>query len=620
MLGQTAFTVRNAKPGGRFLWGLAASPTLIVAVGEGGTLLTSPRNGSAWSRVSSGVTDWLVGATYAQGRFVVVGDNGRILVSTDGVTWTAVPNTATTRRLNNVIYAGGQFVAVGEVGTIVTSPDAVTWTSRVSGVTGWLRGIGHQSFSFPTVKGQTQESIDFLGRQDYIVVPFPFGENATGYDYVACGQGGTVLRSPDGITWSHISPPDFGSSDLEALVAVNSKVDVSTLGTQWGYSSFVTIGQSGFVGNLGRVFGYGARAFSSLASIAVRSYTTGSPARMRGLAQGVDALFATGEGGMILSAPNVAGPWTVVNSGTVANLVNGLYVGDTLFVVGENETILQSAPLYNSRLMNISTRGRVGTGSDILISGIVVTGSARKTLLVRAVGPALTGFGVVGAVNSPVLSVLDSSGRVVASNTGWSTSSNASAIINATAGVGAFGFADGSADSALLITLDPGSYTLQVAGRNGSTGVALIEAYDADGIATETSRAVNIATRGLAGTGGDALIAGFNISGAASRRVLIRGVGPTLRAFGVAGALAKPVLELYNSSGVLKTTVSTAWYSQENAEEISGAAAQAGAFSLAETADDVALVTILNPGSWTVKITGAANTSGVALVEIYDLP
>ena len=155
MLGQTAFTVRNAKPGGSFLWGLAASPTLIVAVGEGGTILTSPRSGSAWTRTNSGVTNWLVGVTYALNKFVAVGDGGRILISTDGATWIAVTNTATTRRLNNVIYAGGQFMAVGEVGTIITSPDAVTWTSRVSGVTGWLRGIGHQSFSFPTVEGQT---------------------------------------------------------------------------------------------------------------------------------------------------------------------------------------------------------------------------------------------------------------------------------------------------------------------------------------------------------------------------------------------------------------------------------------------------------------------------------
>ncbi len=618
ILGQTAFTVRNAKPGGSFLWGLAASLASIVAVGEGGTILTSPRNGSAWSRVSSGVTDWLVGVTYALNKFVTVGDGGRILVSTDGATWTAVTNTATTRRLNNVIYAGGQFVAVGEAGTIITSPDAVTWTSRVSGVTGWLRGIGYQSFSFPTRDGETQGSIDISGKQNYILVTFPFGKSATGYEYVACGQGGTVLRSPDGITWS--AATNFGSNDLETLVAVNSKVDVSTFGTQWGYASFVTIGQSGFVGNFGRVSGYGAHAFSSMASIAARSYTTGSPARMRGLAQGVDALFATGEGGMILSAPNVAGPWTVVSSGTSANLVNGLYVGDTLFVVGENETILQSTPLYNSRLVNISSRSRVGTGGDIMISGIVVTGSSPKKMLLRAAGPALTAFGVAGTLSAPVISVVDSLGRPLATNTKWSTASNAAAIAAITPRVGAFGFTEGSADSALLLNLDPGSYTVQVAGSGGGTGVSLVEAYDTDGIATETSRAINISTRGLAGAGADALIAGFSIAGAASRRVLIRGVGPALGAFGVGGVLAKPTLELYDSTGALRRTVNVAWSQQGNAEEIKGAAEQAGAFALNEGSDDVALVTILAPGNWTVKIVGTGNATGVAMVEVYDLP
>lgn len=129
------------------------------------------------------------------------------------------------------------------------------------------------------------------------------------------------------------------------------------------------------------------------------------------------------------------------------------------------------------RLVNISTRAYVGAGSSAEIAGIVITGSKSTTVLVRAVGPTLGQFGVGNSLAQPTLQVVDGSGAVVASNTGWSANSNANQIAASSAAVGAFALPNGSADCALLVTLAPGTYTAVVTGIGGSSGVALVEAY-----------------------------------------------------------------------------------------------------------------------------------------------
>jgi hypothetical protein len=133
----------------------------------------------------------------------------------------------------------------------------------------------------------------------------------------------------------------------------------------------------------------------------------------------------------------------------------------------------------SSHFVNISTRAEVGTGANILIGGLVATGSQPSQVLIRAAGPGLVPFGVSGVLAQPVLSIYDTKGRLVAINTGWSNgeSSDAVALANAAAAVGAFAFQPGSSDCALLLSLAPGAYTAQVTGANGETGVALIEAY-----------------------------------------------------------------------------------------------------------------------------------------------
>jgi len=133
-----------------------------------------------------------------------------------------------------------------------------------------------------------------------------------------------------------------------------------------------------------------------------------------------------------------------------------------------------------AQIVNISTRAYVGTGSDVEIAGIIITGSQAAKVLIRAVGPALGQFGVAGALAQPSLSIVDASGNTVASNTGWSSGANTAAVVSAAASVGAFALPTGSADCAVLLTLQPGSYTAVVSGVGGTSGIALVEAYQVE--------------------------------------------------------------------------------------------------------------------------------------------
>jgi hypothetical protein len=179
-------------------------------------------------------------------------------------------------------------------------------------------------------------------------------------------------------------------------------------------------------------------------------------------------------------------PYMSGDAALLVSLAPGSYTAEvsasSLITESDNTPGVGLAEVYEvssagAQIVNISTRAYVGTGSNVEIAGIVVTGGSPAYVLVRAVGPTLAQFGVSGALAKPSLSVTDSSGNTIATNTGWSTASNAASVASATAAVGAFALPSGSADCALLLTLQPGSYTAVVSGVAGTTGVALVEAY-----------------------------------------------------------------------------------------------------------------------------------------------
>jgi sugar lactone lactonase YvrE len=266
-----------------------------------------------------------------------------------------------------------------------------------------------------------------------------------------------------------------------------------------------------------------------------------------------------------------------------------------------------------TRLINISTRAMVGTGANILIPGFVVTGSGTETLLIRADGPSLTKFSVTGVLTQPTLSVYNGS-TLIASNTGWGTSTNPSLIASTAAQVGAFAFDPNSADCALIVNLSAGNYTVQISGLNSSTGVALAEVYEVNSTGT---RLVNISTRAMVGTGANILIPGFVISGPGTEQLLVRADGPSLSQFSVTGVLAQTTLGVYSGATVVASN--TGWGTSSNPSLIASTAAQVGAFAFSPNSGDSAQIVNLTAGGYTIQISGVNSTTGVALAEIYEV-
>jgi hypothetical protein len=266
-----------------------------------------------------------------------------------------------------------------------------------------------------------------------------------------------------------------------------------------------------------------------------------------------------------------------------------------------------------SRLTNVSARGFSGTGSQTLIIGFVVGGTGSETALVRAIGPTLSEFGVTGVLADPQLALFSSADAPVASDDNWG---GTTALSSAFAQVGAFALPPASLDAAVVTSLQPGSYTAQVTGANGGTGVVLLEAYDADTAASPTARFVNVSSRGFAGSGPNALIIGFVVTGATSKTVLIRGVGPTLAAFSVAGAMANPQLTVFDSNqNILGANVG--W---GGTAALQAAFNAVSAFPLPTSSKDSAILVTLPPGAYTAQVNGAGGSDGIVLLEVYEMP
>lgn len=303
---------------------------------------------------------------------------------------------------------------------------------------------------------------------------------------------------------------------------------------------------------------------------------------------------------------------------TLTNLT-AAHAGDWVCVAsnpaGSSRSEPASLSLEFSGLVNLSARASVGTGANVVIPGITVRGTKPKTLLIRAAGPALAAFGVGGTLANPSLGVFDSRGDRVLANDNWSDVPNLGDLRAATAAQGAFALPEGGRDAAMLVTLPPGGYTVQVAGAGtgaAAQGVAIVEVYEAD---ANPSTLVNLSCRANVGVDDNILIAGFAISGVAPKRVLIRAVGPTLGALGVTGALSDPRLEVVNQA-----TGSTAAANDNWTADLANVFSSVGAFALNPGSTDAAVVATLPPGSYTAKVSGANRGTGVALVEVYELP
>jgi len=271
------------------------------------------------------------------------------------------------------------------------------------------------------------------------------------------------------------------------------------------------------------------------------------------------------------------------------------------------------------RLVNMSIRATSGGGDGGLISGFTLAGEGSKQVLVRAIGPTLSLFGVPGVLDDPMIS-LTSQGASTTVSTGWANDNWLEEAVGATSqAVGAFPLTPGSKDAALLVNLPAGGYTAQVACRNGGVGAALIELYDAEssGVASR-SRLVNMSIRTEAGSGGDVVITGFNVSGDAPKRLLIRAIGPELGNFGVAGALSNPVLSLFRNIGGVQEEVALNDDWGSAAMAVNEVSSQVGAFPMTAGSQSAALVVWVAPGTYTAIVRSGSEEKGVVIVEVYE--
>ncbi len=250
-----------------------------------------------------------------------------------------------------------------------------------------------------------------------------------------------------------------------------------------------------------------------------------------------------------------------------------------------------------SVLANISTRLLVETGNNVLIGGFIITGTQGKEVIVRGIGPSLP---LSGTLANPQLDLYDSMSQLVATNNNWQDAPNKQAIIDT-------GLNPSNAlESAILMTLAPGAYTAILSGVNATSGIGLVEAYDLD--QTVDSKLANISTRGLVQTGNNVMIGGFIAVGTDPVEVIVRAIGPSIP---LSGTLADPTLELHDSNGVL-LAANDNWRSDQEA-----AIAASG---LPPTDDlESAILETLLPAAYTAIVGGANGTTGVALVEVYQL-
>ena len=275
-------------------------------------------------------------------------------------------------------------------------------------------------------------------------------------------------------------------------------------------------------------------------------------------------------------------------------------------------------------LGNISTRAFVQTGENVMIGGFIVQGTGTKSVIIRAIGPelGLPPYNIPNALANPTLELHNAAGELLGSNDNWQTTIIGGIITsNQVSDIQNSGHAPTEAsESAIIANLAPGNYTAIVRGVSNTTGVALVEAYDLSPGTTSTLG--NISTRSFVQTGDNVMIGGFIVQGTGTKSVIIRAIGPELGLppYNIPNALANPTLELHNAAGELlgsndnwQTTIIGGIITSNQVSDIQNSG------HAPTEASESAIIANLAPGNYTAIVRGVSNTTGVALVEVYDL-
>lgn len=334
---------------------------------------------------------------------------------------------------------------------------------------------------------------------------------------------------------------------------------------------------------------------------------------------------------VVSSVPSVAtaaivdNQLTVTATGTTGISYITVTATDTSLAEASETFIVNvgNVPPQPSAFASLSTRAAVIGDNAIPIVGFTIAGPDPKRVLVRTVGPTLLQLGVPDALLAPTMTltrVLPTGNEQIAVNDDWETNENVDEIILVTSQVGAFPLIPNFGDAAVLETLVPGTYTVTAAGLNNFTGVCLVEMYDAD-LSLNNSRFTAISSRVPIAGGSGIAIPGFSVTGTGTRTYLIRAAGPGLRNLGIPDAISNPRLQVmwYQPSGDIALGANDDW-EDDDAAAVTAATQATGVFPFATGSLDAALVIDLQPGVYTVLVSGVGGALGTGLVEVYEVP
>ena len=289
--------------------------------------------------------------------------------------------------------------------------------------------------------------------------------------------------------------------------------------------------------------------------------------------------------------------------------------------IGAANDIAPPTPL--ARLTNISTRAFVETEDKVVIGGFIVQGSGAKRVIIRALGPELTQYGVTEPLRNPTLELYNGNGDLIASNNNWVTTIIGGVIThNQIRDIMNSGYAPTNAsESAIIADLQPGNYTAIMRGVNQTIGVGLIEVYELNTSGTVPSSFLrNISSRSVVDEGDNVMIGGFIVQGTGPKRVIVRAIGPELTQYGLQDVLPDPTLELHDGRGALiasndnwQTTVIGGIITQDQVAEIRGSG------HAPTDPSESAIIADLPAGRYTAIVRSKNIIVGVALVEVYDL-
>jgi outer membrane protein assembly factor BamB len=621
----------NGATGAR-KWTYTATTAVVAspAIGSDGTVYYRDDTHlvALTSNATSATLKWsfaLTGGTYSSPS---IASDGTIYVGGISGAFYAVNPTGTLKwrvTLDNDVYTTPAIATDGTIyvatlsGSMyaLTADGAVRWTSRTTGgnsitsspalgVDGTLY-FGAYDHKLHAVGSNGVEKWTYTAGDEMRASSPAVGADGTIYfgDYdsllYAVNASGVFLRTYPTAGIIRSSPVIannrlyFGSSD--------SKLYALAIGQNAASSSWPMYHQNAL--RQGRVTSTGAVIITT--QPASQSVSPGGSLTLSVAAVGTGTLsYQWFKDGAAIAGANAA-TYTITNATAAAS---GTYTVVVTNSLGSTTSSGATVSIVASRLSNLSARAVAGPNDQTLIVGFVVTGGS-KQVLVRGIGPGLTTtFGLGGTLADPQLSLYDGS-SVVQSNDNWGGSAT---LVSAFATLGGFPLDAASKDAAILTTLGAKGYTAQVTGSGG--GVALAEIYDADS-STSPSRLSNLSARAQVGTDANVLIAGFVIAGTSPKQVLIRGIGPGLNTtFGLSGVLAAPQLTLFNSSGTQVST-NAGW---GGSSTLASAMLSVGAFALDAASKDSVILVTLPPGAYTAQIAGVNNTTGVALIEVYEMP